>query len=71
VSGAVAVTLVDGTGRMMVGDPMLDASEGVLVIQFDDGTSRTYNWDYILEFTTLTDEEYAAWRASRGNDDDD
>lgn len=38
---------------------MLDPSEGVLLIQYADGTARTLNWDFVIDFYYMTEEEYA------------
>ncbi|QDF18442.1 hypothetical protein SEA_RACHALY_47 [Mycobacterium Phage Rachaly] len=29
--------------HVMAGEPILDTTEGVLIVAFDDGTSRTFN----------------------------
>ena len=53
-------TLVELTdhAHLLAGEPILDTSEGVLIVAFDDGTSRTFNWDHVLSFYQLTEEEY-------------
>jgi hypothetical protein len=43
------------------GEPILDTDEGVLIIAFPDGTSRTFNWDYVIDFYYLTEEEYLSF----------
>lgn len=40
------------------GEPILDTDEGVLIIAFKDGTSRTFNWDYVIDFYYMTENEY-------------
>ena len=40
------------------GEPILDTDEGVLIIAFPDGTSRTFNWDYVIDYYYLTEDEY-------------
>ncbi|QFG11560.1 hypothetical protein PBI_BOGOSYJAY_47 [Mycobacterium phage BogosyJay] len=55
---ATYVNMVDRF-QLFAGEPMLDTSEGVLVIQYADGTSRTINWDYVIDFYYMTEEEYA------------
>ncbi|QFG12547.1 hypothetical protein PBI_TOAKA_47 [Mycobacterium phage Toaka] len=45
--------------QLFAGEPMLDTSDGVLVIQYPDGTSRTLNWDFVIDFYYMTEEEYA------------
>jgi hypothetical protein len=41
------------------GEPILDTKEGVLIIAFEDGTSRVFNWDYVIDFYYMTEEESA------------
>lgn len=40
------------------GEPILDTDEGVLIIAFSDGTSRTFNWNYVIDFYYMTETEY-------------
>ena len=40
------------------GEPILDTEEGVLIIAFEDGTSRTFNWNYVIDYYHMTEEEY-------------
>ena len=54
-----AVNLVDRY-VVMAGEPILDTQEGVLIIAFEDGTSRTFNWDHVTDFYHLSPEEAAA-----------
>jgi hypothetical protein len=54
---ATLVELID-RAHLLAGEPILDASEGVLIVAFDDGTSCTFNWDHVLRFYQLTEEEY-------------
>lgn len=58
---ATAINLED---RYVIvsGEPMLDTDEGVLIIQFDDGTSRVFNWDYVIDYYYMTEEETLAVR---------
>jgi len=49
------------------GEPILDTHEGVLIIAFDDGTSRVYNWDKVSDFYYMTEEESADFQG--GNDE--
>lgn len=44
---------------IVLGEPILDTHEGVLIIAFDDGTSRTFNWDKVTDYYYLTAEETA------------
>ncbi|QBI97880.1 hypothetical protein SEA_ORANGE_48 [Mycobacterium phage Orange] len=53
---ATSVTTVNGWG-LFIGEPMLDADEGTLIIQFEDGTWRTFNWDYVIDYYYLSEEE--------------
>lgn len=46
---------------VLVGDPILDTQEGVLIVQFADGTSRIFNWDKIEDFYHMTEEEHENW----------
>lgn len=39
------------------GEPILDTDEGVLIIAFEDGTSRTFNWDHVLDFYYMSEDE--------------
>lgn len=40
------------------GEPILDTHEGVLIIAFTDGTSRTFNWDYVIDYYHMSESEY-------------
>ncbi|QBJ00231.1 hypothetical protein SEA_PHARAOH_42 [Mycobacterium phage Pharaoh] len=46
----------------IAGEPLLDTDEGVLVIEFGDGRHRTFNWDHVVSFYYMTEEESAAAR---------
>ncbi|AEL17913.1 hypothetical protein TRIXIE_46 [Mycobacterium phage Trixie] len=48
--------------HVMAGEPILDTTEGVLIIAFDDGTSRTFNWDKVIDFYHMTEDEYETFR---------
>lgn len=52
----VAVRTVDAF-LVLAGEPILDTDEGVLIIAFDDGSARTFNWRYIIDFYPLTSDE--------------
>lgn len=43
---------------VVTGEPILDTDEGVLIIVFHDGTSRTFNWDYVIDYYYMTEHEY-------------
>ncbi|ADB93743.1 hypothetical protein REDROCK_50 [Mycobacterium phage RedRock] len=43
--------------HIMAGEPILDTTEGVLIVAFDDGTNRTFNWDKVVSFYQMTEEE--------------
>ena len=43
---------------ILKGEPILDTDEGVLIISFGDGTSRTFNWDFVIDYYCMTEEEY-------------
>lgn len=53
---ATVINLVD---RYIVvsGEPILDTDEGVLIIVFHDGTSRTFNWDHVIDFYYMNEDE--------------
>ncbi|AXH48819.1 hypothetical protein SEA_STEAMY_44 [Mycobacterium phage Steamy] len=68
---AVAVTLADGSGRMIKAEPLLDAPEGILVLLYENGTKRVFNWDFVVDYTELDEEEYADWRQERDADGTD
>jgi hypothetical protein len=54
---ATVVNLID---RYIVvsGEPILDTQEGVLIIAFHDGTSRTFNWEHVIDFYYMNEREY-------------
>lgn len=43
---------------VVAGEPILDTQEGVLIIAFEDGTSRTFNWEHVIDFYYMTEDEY-------------
>lgn len=55
-------TVIELSDRFLVvaGEPILDTQEGVLIIAFDDHTSRTFNWDKVINFYHMTETEYAS-----------
>ncbi|BBX09444.1 MULTISPECIES: hypothetical protein [Mycolicibacterium] len=63
---ATAITLID---RVVIttGEPLLDASEGVLIIQHEGGTHRTFNWDFVIDYYQMSEEET---RALGGEEED-
>ena len=52
------VVSLDHRTLILAGEPILDTSEGVLIIAFKDGSSRTFNWDYVVDFYEMTPDEY-------------
>ena len=62
------LTRINDQRIVLAGEPMLDADEGVLIISFEDGTSRVFNWDYIADYYYLTEGEYE--RLMEEDDDD-
>ena len=42
------------------GEPILDTQEGVLIIAFDDGTSRVFNFDHVIDYYYMSEEEFTA-----------
>lgn len=63
---ATAINLVDGRQMILSGEPILDTEEGVLIVAFEDGTSRTFNWLHILDYYYMTDDEYSQLKQSSG-----
>lgn len=61
---ATVVTL-DDRMVVMAGEPILDTQEGVLILAFDDGTSRTFNWDKVVDFYHMNEEETQRWLEER------
>ncbi|ASZ75213.1 hypothetical protein PBI_MISSWHITE_47 [Mycobacterium phage MissWhite] len=55
---AQRATAINMQDRFIVcaGEPMLDTDEGVLIIQFEDGTNRIFNWDYIIDYYYMTED---------------
>lgn len=49
--------------HVLAGDPIHDTDEGVLIVQFDDGTARIFNWAHVVDFYHLTEEETVQARA--------
>jgi hypothetical protein len=43
---------------IVTGEPILDTQEGVLIIAFHDGTSRTFNWNHVIDFYYMSESEY-------------
>lgn len=46
---------------VVLGEPILDTQEGVLIIAFSDGTSRTFNWDHVIDYYYMNEEETACY----------
>ncbi|EKF23053.1 putative gp50 [Mycolicibacterium hassiacum DSM 44199] len=63
---ATAINMTEDRFIICAGEPMLDTDEGVLIIQFEDGTNRIFNWDYVIDYYYMTEDEYAQQRAGRG-----
>jgi hypothetical protein len=53
------------------GEPILDTQEGVLILAFKDGTSRTFNWDHVIDYYYMTDEEYELYLADQSDQEDE
>ena len=53
-------TLINLEDRYVVvtGEPILDTEEGVLIIAFEDGTSRTFNWAHVIDFYYMSEQEF-------------
>jgi len=56
-------TVINLESRYLVvsGEPILDTQEGVLIIAFSDGTSRTFNWDHVIDYYYMNEEETACY----------
>lgn len=48
---------LENTFVVVTGEPILDTREGVLIIAFEDGTSRTFNWDHVVDYYYMTESE--------------
>lgn len=44
---------------ILAGEPIPDTKEGVLIVAFEDGTSRVFNWDYVVSYYYMTEDEFA------------
>ena len=55
----------DTSYHIMAGEPILDTQEGVLIIAFDDGTSRVFNFDKVIDYYYMTEDEYDYFLAER------
>ena len=55
----------DTSYQIMAGEPILDTQEGVLIIAFDDGTSRVFNFDKVIDYYYMTEDEYDYFLAER------
>lgn len=53
---ATVVNLID-RHIVVSGEPILDTDEGVLIIAFNDGTSRTFNWGHVIDFYYMSEDE--------------
>lgn len=57
---AQRATVINMEDRYVIvsGEPILDTQEGVLIIAFDDGTSRTFNWDHVIDYYYMSESEF-------------
>jgi hypothetical protein len=53
---ATVINLIDRY-LVVTGEPILDTEEGVLIVAFHDGTSRTFNWDHVIDFYYMSEDE--------------
>ncbi|AHG23830.1 hypothetical protein CH25_gp56 [Mycobacterium phage EagleEye] len=60
---ATAIWLSTNRFVVVAGEPMQD--EKTLVINYEDGTSRIFNWDYVVDYYYMTEDEYEAHRKER------
>lgn len=56
----------DNKFEIIAGEPILDTQEGVLIVAFEDGTSRVFNWDKVTDYYYMTEDEYEYTREERG-----
>lgn len=63
-------TVINLTERYLIvsGEPILDTQEGVLIIAFDDGTSRVFNWEHVVDYYYMSEDEYEALMAAEEED---
>ncbi|AZS08250.1 hypothetical protein PBI_IRONMAN_48 [Mycobacterium phage IronMan] len=54
---ATVVNLED-TMMIIAGEPVLDTQEGTLTLIHDDLTSRVFNWDKVIDFYYMTEDEF-------------
>lgn len=64
---ATTIRLLDSS-VLCAGEPILDTQEGVLIIQFEDGTSRVFNWDFVIDYYYMTEEELRQLREMAGEE---
>ncbi|ACE79973.1 hypothetical protein Pukovnik_47 [Mycobacterium phage Pukovnik] len=59
---ALRATVVNLEDSMLIiaGEPVLDTQEGTLTLIHDDLTSRVFNWDKVIDFYHMTEEEFAS-----------
>lgn len=68
---ATVINLCSGLQKVVAAEPMFDKDEGVLILQFPDGTARYFNWDHVTDYYYLTEEEFAEAREELGATDDE
>ncbi|AMB18538.1 hypothetical protein NASIATALIE_48 [Mycobacterium phage NaSiaTalie] len=44
--------------HVIAGEPVLDTQEGTLTVIHDDLTARVFNWDKVIDFYHMTEDEY-------------
>ena len=58
------VTLIefeDMPTRYIFAAPILDKEGGTLSMQYEDGTIKVFNWDYVVDYYYMTAEETKNW----------
>ena len=60
------VVNTDTSYQVIAGEPILDTQEGVLILAFEDGTSRVFNWDKVTDYYYMTEGEYEYLLEERG-----
>ena len=58
MSKRATVVNTDTSYQVIAGEPILDTQEGVLIVAFEDGTSRVFNWDKVIDYYYMTPDEY-------------
>ncbi|WRQ08650.1 hypothetical protein JDBV06_00095 [Mycobacterium phage miche] len=61
-----ATVITTERGRTtLAGEPVLDTQEGTLTVIFEDLTARIFNWDKVVEYYYMSEEETQQWLEER------